>query len=87
MSTKKKVGQFERGARESVLEDLFYDFNRSRTQIYWMNFVRGMFFGVGSVIGATILVAFAVSILGNFTDIPGGIGDFIKSIIDRVDAR
>ena len=30
----------ERGARESVLEDLFNDFNRNRFTIYKLNFFR-----------------------------------------------
>lgn len=84
---KKQVNQFERDARESVIEDLFYDFNKNRTRVYLTNFFRGISFGVGSVIGATLFVAISVSILNNFTDIPGGIGDFIRTIVDRVQTR
>lgn len=61
----------ERGARESLLEDLFYDFNRNRVQIYKMNFVRGIFFGVGSALGGTVIVALAIWVLGFFVQIPG----------------
>lgn len=74
----------EDGARKAVLEQLFYDFNQSRTQIFWMNFFRGIFFGVGSVIGATIVVALLVSILSFFADLPGVLGDFIRFIVDTV---
>lgn len=87
MSNQKKVGQLERGSRESVIEELFYDFNRKRTQVYMTNFFRGIFFGVGSVIGATIFVALVVAVLNTLTDIPGGIGEFIKTVVDRVQAR
>jgi hypothetical protein len=61
----------ERGARQGLLEDLFYDFNRSRVEIYKMNFVRGIFFGLGSVIGGTVIIAVALWLLSLFVDIPG----------------
>jgi F0F1-type ATP synthase membrane subunit a len=74
----------ELGARRAVLEDLFYDFNKSRAQIYKMNFFRGLFFGLGSVLGATIVVAFVIWLLSLLADIPGGFGDFIQYIVDTV---
>lgn len=78
-----KVGN-ERGAREALLEDLFYDFNRSRVQIYKMNFVRGIFFGLGSVLGGTIVVALLVWILGAFVNIYPPLGDFVNGIISAM---
>ncbi|MES2630332.1 MAG: DUF5665 domain-containing protein [Patescibacteria group bacterium] len=82
----KKVKQEnELGARRAVLEDLFYDFNASRAQIYKMNFFRGIFFGVGTVIGGTLVVALVVWMLSWLTDIPGGFGDFIQYIVDTVE--
>ncbi|MEP6710141.1 MAG: DUF5665 domain-containing protein [Candidatus Saccharibacteria bacterium] len=72
----------EKGARTSLLEELFYDFNRNRHQVFVMNFVRGIFFGVGSVLGATVVIALLVGLLSLFTDLPGGIGGFVQSIID-----
>ncbi len=74
----------EVGARRAVLEDLFYDFNSSRIQVYKMNFIRGIFFGVGTVIGGTLVVALIVWLLSWLTDIPGGFGDFIKYVVDTV---
>ncbi len=74
----------ELGARRAVLEDLFYDFHASRHQVYAMNFFRGVFFGVGTVIGGTLVVALVVWLLSWLTDIPGGIGDFIQYIVDIV---
>ena len=76
----------EAGARKALLEELFYDFNRSRGQIYTTNFFRGVFFGVGSVVGGTIVVAIAIWLLSLLTDVPGGIGDFIQYIVDTVQA-
>ncbi len=77
----------ERGARHAALEDLFYDFNRSRVQIYKMNFVRGIFFGFGSVIGGTLVVALLIGLLSLLVDLPGGIGDFVRFIVDIVQGR
>ncbi len=74
----------ENGARVAILQELFNDFNRNRHQVYVMNFVRGIFFGVGSVLGATVVIALFVALLNIFTDLPGGIGGFIQSIIDAV---
>lgn len=69
----------ERGARENLLEDLFHDFNRSRVQIYKMNFVRGIFFGLGSVLGGTVVIALLAWILSFFVQIPG-IGQPIENV-------
>jgi len=74
----------EKGARRAVLEDLFYDFNSSRAEIYKMNFIRGIFLGFGTVIGGTLVVALIVWILTLLADIPGGTGDFIQYIVDTV---
>ena len=70
----------ERGARVGLIEELFYDFNKSRKQVYWINFVRGIFFGFGALIGGTILVAVIVWTLNQFTEIFPIIDDFIKII-------
>lgn len=82
-STKKAVDKIKRdneaGARQGLIEELFYDFNKSRVQVYKMNFVRGIFFGLGSVIGGTIVVALLVWSLSFFVQIPG-LGDSVKQI-------
>jgi hypothetical protein len=69
----------ERGARQAVIEDLFYDFHRSRAQIYWMNFVRGIFFGLGSVLGGTVLIALVVWLLSFAVDWPW-VGDTVEQV-------
>jgi len=81
---KKVQSDNEKGARRAVIEDLFYDLNASRVQIYKMNFVRGVFFGFGSVIGGTLVVALIIWLLTLLADIPGGIGDFIQFIVNTV---
>lgn len=75
----------ETGARRAMIEDLFYDFHRSRSQVYMMNFVRGIFFGVGSLLGGTIVVALLLWALALLADIPGGIGEFIQYVVDTVE--
>lgn len=69
----------ERGARQGLIEDLFYDFNRSRVEVYKMNFIRGIFFGLGSVLGGTILIALLAWVLSFFVDVPG-IGNSIQKV-------
>ena len=73
----------ERGARRQLIEELFYDFHRSRIQVYWMNFTRGVFFGFGTLLGGTILVAILAWILGQFAGFPF-IGDYLRSIVDAL---
>lgn len=77
----------ERDARYHLIEELFYDLHRSRREVYGMNFIRGIFFGVGSIIGGTIIVAIIVALLGALVDLPGGVGEFIEYIVDIVKNR
>lgn len=77
----------EIGARKDLLEQLFHDFHKSRKEVYWMNFIRGIFFGVGSLLGGTIVIALVVWLLSWLTDIPGGFGDFIQYVVDTVQNR
>jgi len=83
-STIKKLNSDnEKGARHQLIEELFDDFYRSRRQIYWMNFTRGIFFGFGTVLGGTVLIALLLWLLGQFVVIPF-IGDYIRNIIDAI---
>lgn len=69
----------ERGSRHALIEELFYDFNRSRAEVYLMNFVRGIFFGLGSVLGGTVLIALLVWLLSFAVDWPW-VGDVIEHV-------
>ena len=86
IATKIKLDN-ENGSRKAILEDLFYDFNKNRHQVYKMNFFRGVFFGVGSVVGGTIVVALLVWLLTRLVDLPGGIGSFIQYVVDVVQRK
>lgn len=59
------------GARRAVIEEMFNDYYDDRRSIYKMNFIRGLFFGLGSVLGATVIVALVIWILSFFVQIPG----------------
>ncbi|MFZ2125620.1 MAG: DUF5665 domain-containing protein [Candidatus Saccharimonadales bacterium] len=82
---KKIKGDNERGARHALMDELFYDFHRSRHQVYWMNFTRGLFFGFGTVLGGTVLVTLIIWILGQFVGyLPDFIGHYINQIIEAM---
>jgi nitrate reductase NapE component len=65
------------GARRKVIEELFNDYYNDRRSIYRVNFFRGIFFGLGSVLGATVVVAFIVWLLSFLIGLPG-IGNTIE---------
>lgn len=64
-------------ARRTVIEELFNDYYNDRRNIYRVNFFRGIFFGLGSVLGATVVVAFIVWLLSFLVGLPG-IGNTIE---------
>lgn len=88
---KKAVDRIKRdneiGARKALLEELFNDFHRSRMQIYMMNFWRGIFFGFGSVLGATVLIALVIWLLGQVVDLFPALADFINHLTDTMQRR
>jgi hypothetical protein len=82
-----KTARDERmGARRSILEELFNDFYDDRRNIYKMNFIRGIFFGLGSAIGATVVVGLIVWGLSLFVDIPG-IGDAAQNVQNSLESK
>lgn len=77
----------ERDARKAVIEDLFYDFNRSRAQIYRMNFIRGIFFGLGSILGGTIVVGILIWILSAVGGFFPPLDDFFNGVTDTIESQ
>ena len=59
----KKLENDELTAEEQVLEDLFYDLYRNRGSGYKVNFFRGIFFGLGTFLGGTVIVALVIFLL------------------------
>ena len=84
---RKIVRDNENGARQAILEDLFFDFHRSRRQVYWMNFIRGIFFGIGTALRATLVIALLAWLLGQFADIFPPLADFINHLIETMQHR
>ncbi|HPQ82454.1 MAG TPA: DUF5665 domain-containing protein [Candidatus Saccharimonas sp.] len=72
----------ERGARQSVLEELFNDFNRNRFSVYKFNFFRGIFFGLGSVLGGTVVLAVLVWLLNLTGHLVPGVAGFIDHVVE-----
>jgi hypothetical protein len=84
--TQKLKRDNENGARKAVLEDLFYDFHRSRAEVYKMNFFRGIFMGVGTVLGGTVVIALLAWVLSFFVNIPG-IGDQVDQLQQTIQSE
>lgn len=59
-----------KAAPQAILEDLFEDYYKRRRQIYWMNLIRGIFFGFGGALGGTIVVALVLWLLSVFQYVP-----------------
>lgn len=72
------------GARRAMLEELFNDLYDDRRNIYLMNFIRGIMFGMGSVLGGTLLIALTIAVLSQFVDWFPVFGDFINGIINAM---
>ncbi len=72
----------EKGSRQALLEELFNDFNRNRYEIYKINFFRGIFFGFGSLLGGTMLLALLVWALTFTGQLIPSVAGFIDQILN-----
>lgn len=90
MAAKKVVQKIKddqaQAATRGFLEDLFDDYYRQRYKVYQMNFIRGIFFGFGSVIGGTLVIALLLWLLTFTNDIPF-IGEFSEKVQNSIEAR
>jgi hypothetical protein len=55
-------------------------------RLLWFNFLRGLAFGLGSVLGATVLVSVAVYVLSQIDFVPV-IGEWAKEIVRVVEGE
>ncbi len=89
MSVKKTIDTLKndqaQAATRGFLEDLFEDYYAQRFKVYKMNFVRGIVFGFGSVIGGTIVIALLLWLLSLFSDLPL-IGHFVQTVQHSVES-
>ena len=74
-----------KGAMAGILNELFQDMYKHRWQIYKMNFVRGLLFGLGSVVGGTIVIFLLIWVLSLFDQVPlvGGFVDSMRHSLER----
>lgn len=63
----------------AVFEEFFQDYFNRRKNIYWLNFVRGIFFGLGTVIGGTFVLAAVLWLLSFFQQIP-----FLSEVVEAI---
>lgn len=67
-----------------ALEILFAEGYISRHKLYFENFVRGMFFTAGGIIGATVLIAFILWALSLFDSVPL-VGPFFENVRQTIE--
>ena len=79
-----KAEQNARGAEKALLEELFNDYYKNRHKVYRMNLMRGIFFGFGSVLGGTLVIAIIVWLFSLFVDIPF-IGEFFQKTTETLE--
>ena len=60
----------QQAANDAVFEEFFQDYYARRRQIYWMNFFRGVWFGLGALIGGTLVLAAVLWILSLAQQVP-----------------
>ncbi len=70
-------------AIESALINDYIDLLANTRKQVWGSFVRGVFMGLGTVIGATIVVAFVVWLLGQLGGLPW-IGDYLQGASETI---
>lgn len=73
-----------RDAAHGVVEEFFNDVHVRRKEIYIANFIRGIFFGFGSVLGGTILIALLIWFLSQVGTLVPFLSDFIQQILDAL---
>ena len=67
---KQEFTQKELDQVSKAVEILFATGFISKKKLYWENFVRGLTFSVGSIIGATVGIALILWILSFFKTVP-----------------
>lgn len=70
-------------AIESALIDDYIDLLGNTRRQIWGSFIRGVFTGVGTVVGATLVVSIIIFILGQLGGLPF-IGEYIQGASDTI---
>lgn len=61
----KEYERIGRGLENVIIAGRF-----DKRRLFWFNFLRGVFFGIGSAIGATLIIATAIYVLNLFSELP-----------------
>ncbi|MBD3360199.1 hypothetical protein GF366_00185 [Candidatus Peregrinibacteria bacterium] len=59
---------------------------KSPFKFMWFSFLKGLMVGLGTVIGASVLVALLIYILSKISFVPI-VGDFVKDIIQQIETN
>ncbi|HEX5797817.1 MAG TPA: DUF5665 domain-containing protein [Candidatus Saccharimonadales bacterium] len=87
MSSKKKLQGKAAEIDVARLADILFKADYiDKKHLYFQNFVRGITFGAGSVLGATVVIALAVWILSLFDTVPL-IGPLIENTRETINQR
>jgi hypothetical protein len=72
-----------KGSAQTLVEELFEDYYKHRLKIYELNFFRGVFFGFGTAIGGTVMIAILIWLLSLFNQLPF-VGDFVHTVTNSI---
>ena len=84
--TQKRNPNKDASVAAKALETLLATQYVNKKKLYMENFIRGLLFGVGSFLGATIGAALIIWILSLFSEVPL-IGRFVSDIQDTVNSQ
>lgn len=76
-----KASDYERIGR--AIEAVVTSGYQSKRRLITANFIRGIFFGLGVTIGASLIVGILLWVLTLFNDIPF-IGDLLQNVEDTI---
>ena len=81
MTSNKKRGLEDiREALDTLNQHKFVRLYNSTFKLLWLQFLKGIAFGLGSVLGATIVVSLLISILGQIEFLPI-VGEWAREIM------
>ena len=70
--------------KQDLLDELFYDYYRERWRVYRLNFVRGIFFGLGTFIGGTVIITIVILLLGWLANTFPNFSEFFQWLIQTL---
>ena len=80
------IQNLPKGSVQGLLEELYQDMYDKRWQLYKLNFMRGIFFAFGSVIGGTLIIALLVWLLSLFDTLPL-VGHFVDTFRQTLESK